>query len=131
MKERNITAVIGGGNYHTDIRTDLHDLVSDEPLDLGGQNDGPDPMSLAMGALAACTGITLKMYADRKKWDFGTITVKVHQTTAEGKPVITRTVHVTGTLDAEQRERLAYIARACPVSKMIENGTAIETRVAD
>jgi putative redox protein len=131
MKERNITAVTGAVNYRTAIRTDHHELVADEPLDLGGQDNGPDPMTLAMAALAACTGITLKMYADRKQWDFGEITVTVHQESVAGRPVITRTIHVTGNLDSEQRDRLQYIAKACPVSKMIESATEIETRVAD
>lgn len=129
MNERNIVAVTGGVNHRTAIRTDLHELVADEPSELGGQNSGPDPMSLAMAALGACTAITLKMYADRKKWDLGEIKVQVHQVMAEGKPAITRTIHVTGDIDADQRERLQFIARACPVSKLIESATTIETLV--
>ena len=38
---------------------------------------GPNPSELVATALASCTSITLKMYADRKGWDLDKIEVKV------------------------------------------------------
>ena len=54
-----------------------HRLVIDEPEESGGANQGPSPTRTLAGTLAACTAITMEMYADRKGWDVGELEVEV------------------------------------------------------
>jgi len=98
-----------------------HRLVIDEPEVAGGANEGPSPTRTVAAALAACTAITLEMYADRKDWDVGDLEVDVDMEYAEnGVPrSFEVTVHVPGHLTEEQRERLHTIAGKCPVHRLL------------
>ncbi len=103
-----------------------HSLVSDEPADSGGTDEGPSPTRLLAASLAACTAITVEMYADRKGWDVGALEVDV-ETTYEG-PVPVRfdvSLRTTGELDSEQLARLRVIAAKCPVHKALAGETPV------
>ncbi len=63
-------------NYYTDVELDSYRVHVDEPKNVGGQNLGPKPTELLDAALASCTAITLKMYANRKDWDLGDLVVE-------------------------------------------------------
>ncbi|HEY8465380.1 MAG TPA: OsmC family protein [Solirubrobacterales bacterium] len=114
--------------YTHDIEIDTgHKLVADEPVDKGGNDQGPSPTRILAAALASCTAITVEMYADRKGWDVGDLKVEV-DTTYEG-PVPVRfevTMHCNPELDEEQRERLRVIAGKCPVHKALARETGVE-----
>lgn len=107
--------------YLHDIEIDgKHRLLADEPPNVGGTDEGPAPTRILGGALAACTAITLEMYADRKGWDVGDLEVEV-EIGYEGV-VPTRfdvTIHHREELDSDQRERLRVIAAKCPVHKAL------------
>ncbi|MEG1203610.1 MAG: OsmC family protein, partial [Comamonas sp.] len=45
-----------------------HTWYVDEPREQGGADSAPNPIQLLLSALAACTTVTLQMYADRKQW---------------------------------------------------------------
>ena len=70
-------ATISVEKYRTLIETDDHHFIVDEPLDLGGGDLGPNPGELLSAALAACTTITIKMYAERKEWKLDEVKVEV------------------------------------------------------
>jgi putative redox protein len=98
-----------------------HRLVIDEPEAAGGANEGPSPTRTVAAALAACTAITLEMYADRKGWDLGELQVDVEmeygdQSVPRSFDVI---VHVPAELGSEQAERLRVIAGKCPVHRLL------------
>src|SRR5688572_26912621 len=80
-------------------------ILSDEPATSGGGDKGPDPHSLLLSSLAACTLITLRMYIDRKGWDVPSLSVKANMFTQEkdGKTVTTldRDLEVPGDLADE------------------------------
>ena len=110
-----------------------HRLIADEPEDKGGGNEGPTPTEMFLSGLAACTAMTLRMYANVKKWDLGTVDIEISQAwvtreewpefpEAEERvkvPRITRRIRVTGDLDEKQMERLHYIANRCPVHRVV------------
>lgn len=125
-----VTAVIGKDRYRTEITTESKSFAADEPAEMGGSDTAPAPPELLMGALASCTAITLRMYADRKKLDVAKINVQVTYTKEEFKSSFTVEVSFEGNLDEGQRNRFLEIAKMCPVHKILNSPIQIETRLA-
>jgi len=128
------SAVLEGTPYRTRIALRGHTLVADEPLDHGGLDEGPRPHELLCASLAACTLITLRMYADRKGWTLRSLSVELeHDRTAAAATVATiirMRLHAEGDLDDAQRARLVQIAQLCPVHKTLQHPIQIETTLA-
>lgn len=123
--------VVGESGYAQKIVSAGHTLAADEGTSHGGTDTGPAPYGLLLAALGACTSITLRMYAERKGWQLGTIKVSLrHSKNAEGADHIAREIHFGAALSDEQRARLAEIAEKTPVTKTIRAGATIETHIA-
>ena len=121
-----------GPNYTQSIETAGFTLLADEPLGGGGQNAGPAPYNLLLASLGACTAITLKMYADRKGWDIGTLSVALSLAKdADGGTFIERTLESDARLDEGQWLKLLDIASKTPVTKTLLAGASIKTRRAE
>jgi putative redox protein len=108
-----------------------HTVVADEPTDEGGEDSGPSPQELLAGSLASCTAITMEMYAQRKGWDIGDVSVHVDYEPAQrGSPTRFRmTVDLPKELPEEQRERLMQIGAKCPVHRVLEGEVMFEESV--
>jgi len=107
-------------------------FVADEPVALGGLDLGPTPHDLVAAGLAACTSLTLRLYAKRKAWPLGAVHVEVtHDRKAGEQPpdIFTRRIRLSGDLDDDQRARLMQIADMCPVHRMLTAGVRIVTEV--
>ena len=124
MSERTLTATLGRTGYATVMAVRGHTLVADEPVEIGGTDVSASPYEYLMAALASCTAITLRMYADRKAWPLEGVDVRIDMP-AGRIPSITRHLTLRGPLDAAQRARLHEIADRCPVSRMLEAGVTI------
>jgi putative redox protein len=124
------TSVESEAGYAQRIESGRHHLTADEPLEGGGTDTGPAPYGLLLAALGACTSITLRMYADRKGWQLGTIhVVLTHEKHKDGSEHIAREVSFSATLNDEQRARIADIVEKTPVTKTIRAGAPITTRL--
>jgi putative redox protein len=124
-----ITALIGKDQYKTELITSGHYLIADEPADKKGTNLGPAPHEFLFAALASCTAITLRMYADRKKWPIDQIKVDVTSEITKEKTIFKREISFDGTLDESQRNRLLQIANSCPVHMTLTNPIEINTEL--
>jgi len=120
-------ASIGTTNYRTSIVTGHHQLVADELPTLGGKDVGPGPYELLTSALAACTAITLRMYAERKQWPVTMVHADVHFVREGDKQHIDRVLTIEGAIDAEQKKRMAEIAERTPVTLTLKGGIEIRT----
>jgi putative redox protein len=106
-----------------------HRLITDEPESVGGDGSAPAPHELLPAALASCVSTTIVMYARRKGWELGQVTVDVdydHRATPRRCEIA---IHVTEDLDAEQIERLEAVAEACPVRRAIETGFEFDEQI--
>ncbi|MEJ6388217.1 bifunctional alpha/beta hydrolase/OsmC family protein [Gymnodinialimonas ulvae] len=115
-----------------------HHVVADEPASYGGTDRGLTPYQFLAAGLGACTSMTIRMYARRKKWALDDISVdvthsRVHAQDAQVEvgPLdeFTRKITLTGNLDAAQRQRLLEIADKCPVHRSLEAGAHIKTEL--
>ena len=138
-----LTCDSADGRYAQDIYVGGHILRADEPTSLGGADTGPTPNDLLLAALGSCTAITLRMYADRKNWKVGKISVRLHQSrihaedckTCESKEGmvtrITRDISIEGPLDDETRARLLEIADKCPVHRTLTSEVVVDTQITE
>ncbi len=132
----------GAGRYRQDVTAGRHTWVADEPVSVGGDDDGPAPYDLLLASLGSCTAITLRMYADRKGWPLASVEVtlahdRIHAvdcancTTTSGQlDRIRRDVTITGDLDDEQLAALAALADKCPVHRTLTHEIQVDTTVA-
>ncbi len=130
---------IGRTKYSTEIVARNHSILADEPKKFGGKDSGLTPYELLLASLGSCTAITLRMYADRKKWDLDEVLVhlehsKQHAEDCASCPDIpakidkfVRTIELVGDLTFDERKRLLQIANRCPVHRTLENKIEIET----
>ncbi len=114
-----------------DVELREHRLVVDEPQEQGGEDKGPTPQELLAASLAACTAITLEMYARRKDWDLGDVEVQCDYEQADkDKPTLFKlALRLPSGLAPEQVERLESIASKCPVHRTLAAETRFEQTV--
>ena len=128
--------------YRVEINNGRHHWTADEPIELGGTDEGPNPYELLLGALAACTSITVAMYARRKGMKLDSISVRyefdrVHaddceQCDDDASGFIERVsseIFVEGDFTDEERRRLGEVAQRCPVHKPLDKGVHFEEEV--
>lgn len=126
---------VAGMHLAQTVAVDGHEIRTDEPEALGGNHTGPSPHSLLLGALGACTAMTLRLYAERKGWDIGNVTVGlgIRWERVEGRTdkrvVIERVIESDRALLPEQQARLLEIADKCPVHRTLMGDKTINTRL--
>jgi putative redox protein len=119
------------GSLRQAVRIRDHQLTIDEPLDKGGEDQGPSPQEILAASLAACTAITMEMYAKRKGWDVGDVEVACDYTPADrGCPTrFNLVMRFPDTMSDEQVERLRVIAAKCPVHRTLEGEVMFDERI--
>jgi len=132
----------GSGGYAQQITVGPHRLTADEPRPIG-TDTGPSPYDLVLAGLGACTSMTVRMYAERKKWPLEKVTVTLRHNRIHAKDCadcetvvgqidhIERVLRFEGDLDEDQRQRLAEIADKCPVHRTLHSEIIVHTTVAD
>jgi putative redox protein len=141
-RDGEVVARTQSGGFRTDVRLGEHRLVADEPRSVGGTNLGPTPYDLLAAALATCTTMTLRMYANHKRLDLAAAIVRVEHSkvhaedcadceTAGGKiDEFRRTITLQGNLDQVQRDRMLEIADRCPVHRSLHGEIKVRSSLA-
>ena len=128
-------------NFTTSIQAKNHSLIADEPISIGGNDFGPSPYEYLNAGLVACTAMTLKMYAQRKKWDLQEVFVYVSHSRKHSDDLgletespkyldyINKKLKFVGNLNDSQKQRLKEIASKCPVHKTIASEVVFNTQI--
>lgn len=119
----------GLGKFQLALRSGGSRWLADEPETVGGLGSGPTPYDLLSSALAACTTMTLRHYADSKGWPVTRIRTEVnHRKDKAGAPpdVFSRRVAIDGVITQAQRAQLMDIAERCPVHRTLEGGARFD-----
>ncbi len=132
----------GEGPYHLNINASGHAFTADEPVAMGGTNRGASPYDILCAALGACTTITLRMYANRKRLPVDFIETRVmhhkHHADDSGEAAgehdyradhFIREIRIDGELSAQERQRMLEIAERCPVHKTLETPSRVDSRL--
>ncbi|MBK8875094.1 MAG: OsmC family protein [Bacteroidetes bacterium] len=131
-KSSDIHAHIEEQAYKTQLSNHRHEILADEPVENGGADLGFSPSDLLCASLAACTSITLRMYADRKEIALDEIEVDIWF--EEGKePGITklhRKIELKGNISDEQKTRFLQIADKCHIHKVLTHPIQITSELA-
>lgn len=131
----------GDDKFTTHLKLGDHYFIADEPLDFGGNNFGPSPYEFLSAGLAACTVMTIQMYARRKKWQIDNVTCHVNYSKEHALDcenceedsakidTFIREFKLKGNLSEEQKKKLLEIADKCPVHKTLKTDTQVKTRL--
>ena len=122
----------GHGGLQVFVTAGPSSLVADVKVAAGGLDLGPDPHDLVAAGLAACTTMTLRLYAQRKDWPLGAVHVEVRSSREPDMlppERFDRQITLDGDLNADQRERLLAIAQLCPIHKLLTQGARVVTTV--
>lgn len=127
-QDRTVTARSGGAPYEVSLSDGQHAWTADTIEANGGADAGPDPEALVLGALGACTAITLRMFAARKQWPLQQVQVQLRYLRRDATgTAIERELLLEGALDPEQRQRLLEIAEKCPIHRLLTGEVTIAT----
>lgn len=131
------------GKFQAEVVAGAHRLLADEPIAQGGMDSGPSPYDFLSIALGACTSMTLRLYAERKKLPLEGVKVQVRHGKVHAEDCaecenregrvdrFEREIHVSGDLDDTARQRLLEIADKCPVHRTLESSSVIVTKLAE
>ena len=126
----------GEGAFQTRIDLRGGPILADEPAEVGGLDSGPTPYELLSAALAACTSMTMRLYAERKTWQLPGFEVEVAHSIVPGagddrpRDLFTRRIRFDSPLDPEQQSRLVEVADRCPVHRTLMRCFEIVTEAA-
>lgn len=138
-----VVATTKAEGFRTELVAAGHAMLADEPESAGGTNTGPSPYDLLSAALASCTAMTIRMYAEHKKLDFESATVRVKHNRIHAKDCedcesgdgkideFRRTVTLRGNFDEQQTKRLLEIADRCPVHRTLHGEVKVRTTLGE
>ena len=137
---RSESALQSGLQSHVSMRD--HKLTVDEPKDLGGQDTGPNPVELILGALGSCQEITYRAYATALGIPLDEVSVTldgdidlrgffgVDDTVRPGYGAIKGTVRLVSSAPEADLEMLRGAVNAhCPVLDMLVNPVPVELQL--
>lgn len=114
-------------DYLTTITYKNNHIIVDEPIALGGQDAGMNPVALLGASLASCTCITIKMYANKKEWEIKDVNVEVilQHDIQSADITFHKIISITGSISMAEKERLFKVANSCPVNKILSKSSTI------
>jgi putative redox protein len=121
--------VLSNKNYFATAKMKAHSVFIDIPKSEGGGDIGPTPVAYLLTAIGGCVAMTLRMYAERKNWEVGKITVNVAQLEDEDGFYLSEEISFEKEITETQKERLLFFAGKCPVARMVKGETRTTSKI--
>ncbi|HET8754355.1 MAG TPA: OsmC family protein, partial [Salinimicrobium sp.] len=137
--EHQVVANLGNEGFTTQMKARQHYFIADEPKEMGGSDFGPTPYEFISAGLAACTSMTIQMYARRKKWDLKNVETHINYSKKHAVDCenceddssridhFERIIIIEGELDETQEKKILEIADKCPVHRSLHNKISVST----
>jgi len=112
-----------------DITSGSHTVVTDQPVEDGGHDEGMSPVDLFVGSIASCVGYFVGRYCERHRIPAQGLRVDADWSMAEQPHrvgAVSMTITLPARITSEQRERLLKVAHGCTVHQSL----AVPTKVA-
>jgi putative redox protein len=130
--------VRAGTSLRNEIEAGPHRMIADEPVDAGGNAEGPTPYDFLAAGLGACTSMTMRVVAKRENIPLEGVEIQILNDRMYAKDCAdcssnTGYIHrfdvrikLLGNLSEAQRQRLFSVAKRCPVAKTLTSEIRIE-----
>lgn len=121
------------GGARCDIVSGAHRVVTDQPVEDGGQDAGMSPVELFVGSLASCIGYFVGRYCARHKIPSEGFTIDAKWSLAEQPHrvgVVSMRINLPVELTPEQQERLLKVAHGCTVHQSIAVPPSVQITLA-
>lgn len=122
-----VTTHRGTGPLQQVIEIGPHRILTDVAPQFGGEASGPEPHDILAAALAACTTLTVNLYAKRKGYALDEVQVAIRHGQEGAAYALHRTIHYIGALSDDDKARLTEVANKCPVHKTLSGQINITT----
>ena len=117
----------GTGPLQQVIEIGPHRILTDVAPQFGGEASGPEPHDILAAALAACTTLTVNLYAKRKGYALDEVRVGIRHGQEGAAYALHRIIHYIGALSDDEKARLTEVANKCPVHKTLSGQINITT----
>jgi putative redox protein len=110
----------GGTRY--DITSGKHRVITDQPVEDGGQDAGMSPVELFVGSVASCVVYFVGRFCERHNISREGLMVDAEWEMAEGPHRVGKinlAIHLPHRLTAELKDKLLKVAHGCTVHQSI------------
>lgn len=117
------------GGTRFDIVSGRHTIVTDQPVEDGGQDAGMSPVELFVGSLASCVAYFVGRYCARHHIPCDGLTIEAEWSYAEQPHrvgSIGMRIALPASLTPDQRERLLKVAHGCTVHQSLAVPPAVK-----
>ena len=131
MKNATSRTILSSDSYEAIALSRGHEMNMNRPIEDGGNNTSATPIEYLLAAIGGCVSMTLRVFANKKGWDLGEITVNVSQknklTSSGLSTSLIEEISFEKEITQEQHEKLLFIAGKCPVVQLLKNETNIKS----
>jgi putative redox protein len=117
------------GNKQVMAQAGEHEILTDQPLQAGGNNEGPAPFTLFLASIGTCAGIYVKSFCDQRGISTDGITLKQKHRFNQATHMIDGIdieISVPKSFPEKYYEALVKVADQCAVKKHLQNPPEIK-----
>lgn len=133
---------LADSGFQNRITARNHVIITDEPVESGGNDVFANPIELLLGAEGSCTITVLMMFASRMKYDLKNVEIELVHSRVKAEEInndglsngtengyvhkIEKKIKFIGNLDEEEIEELKSVSKRCPVHSMLRDNSYFE-----